>query len=917
MGGETIKIDPKRFVGPASQQRAQEDAQTAGTQTSTAATAAGLPFIVPTKKADLTNAQLQSILKMQENARDELKTFDALEPVKIYREGMRYFSTALTVPPGTAGDQELVTLAAKVQDPTGAIMQGDIDRYNNLQVALERVPQWMKKQFIDGEGNFTPETRKDIIAFLRNRVDTSRLAYTDARNNFEQRINALNEQVAPLGIKPVNTVSLLQADPLKLYGPKLEAYDKKLEAERIRKDREAGGQTAGVFEGVPEGAQVAGEDVKGWRLSPESESEIVVYARRPDATAEGYAQLLADKAVAEGHLPPSQREDYMQRTARDSADFFNLSPEQRAGVKSVDYSQIDKAASENAGLFEGVAQTFRNLPESGMQLAEGAIAIPKDALVSALTGTRTGSIKTFTDLAMELGQGQFDGPTTQAFAQAMKDRYGSLDAIQRTGIKDPLGLLGDLSMILTAGGSAAARLPGTAGNIGTKVATFGKAIDPLSAGIAAVTEGAPAAYRAAEQRMPGAVEGVENLPSNIAGFPSGTGGMAIREATAAGYERGVTGAPTPRSEAFTEGMRRPGDSAESIVYTARDAIRNLREAASTAYRTAMQQFGQNPVPLSIDTLRQRMAAIRPRSYDALLGSNKRPSDHIAWEQMNDTVEHYAQQAAADPSLLEPMALDQFKQDLYDIGSKIGGQYDKGAANIARTAYNAVRQELVKHDPIYADTMRDYERAAVEARELEDTFSLGQARGKPLKVDTAARKLQSLMRNNAFTNYGMRARQGERLAELDPTGTLMPATSGQMLSAPTARGVTGGIAAGGLPLTAAGAVVSPATLLATIPALLASSPRLAGEAAYGVGRLAGTARRGFDAVAQSPLGDIASQGGSMLADLYNKYPSLFLGQAQAATRLEETEEEKRRKLRERYGLNVPELPPEVSAYLSGE
>ena len=55
-------------------------------------------------------------------------------------------------------------------------------------------------------------------------------------------------------------------------------------------------------------------------------------------------------------------------------------------------------------------------------------------------------------------------------------------------------------------------------------------------------------------------------------------------------------------------------------------------------------------------------------------------------------------------------------------------------------------------------------------------------------------------------------------------------------------------------------------------------------------------------------------GTATADLYNKYPTAFLTQAQAATRLEETEEEKRRRLRERYGITVPELPPEMSAYL---
>jgi hypothetical protein len=603
-------------------------------------------------------------------------------------------------------------------------------------------------------------------------------------------------------------------------------------------------------------------------------------------------------------LAPSEAEDYARAMLAKSQDFFSQTPAQRAAARgSLDYSEIDKEATENAGLIEGVAQRVRNLPESSYQLLEGLTAIPKDVVISAAEGTRTGTVKTFTDLAMELGQGRLDGPTTQAFAQALEDRYGSMDAVQRTSIIDPLGFIGDLSMIASGGGTIAARLPGAFGKVGSGIAATGRLMDPLSGGIALATEGLPAAYRAAQQRIPGAVEGIENLPSNVAALPSGSGGAAIREATGAGFERGVTGAPTARSEAFTEGMRRPGDSAENIVYTARDAIRNLREAASNAYTTAMQQFGQNPTPLSIDTVRQRMAGIKPRNYDAMLDAPERPPEHRAWEQMNNTVEYYAQQAAADPALLMPMAMDQFKQDLYAIGSKIGGQYDKDAANIARTAYNAVRQELVKHDPIYADTMRDYERVAVEARELEDTFSLGQARGKPLKVDTAARKLQSIMRNNAFTNYGMRARQGERLAELDTTGTLNAATSGQMLSAPTARGITGGVAAGGLPLTAAGAVVNPMTLLATVPALVASSPRIAGELAYGAGRAAGTGRRLINAVTQSPFGEGVAATGEALADLYNKYPTLALAGAQVGTRLQETEAEQARRMAESYRLPV--------------
>lgn len=909
--GETIKIDPNRFGGPSAQARAKESGQQESTATSTARGQADLPFIAPKAKTDLTDAQLKILRDVQSNARDELKTFEGLEIVKTYDQGMRYFVTALSVPEGAEGDQDLVTLAAKVQDPTGAVMQGDIDRYNNVQVALDYIPQAISNQFRK-DGKFTPETRQKIIAFMRNRIDTYRLPYEETRRGFEQRIGQFNEQLAPLGIKPIEVDKILPGDPLKLYQPKIDAYDKKIEANRIRAEREAGAPRADMFAGVPEGAQIAGEDVKGWRLTPESEAEVISYARLPNATPEGYAQLLADKAIAEGHLLPSQRDDYIQRTTTSAQDFFSQPPEQRAKAQGIDYSQIDKAASENAGLIEGVAQGFRNVPESGAQLAEGLIALPKDAIVSLLTGERSGSIKTFTDLAMELGHGQLDGPTANALADAMKERYGSVDAIKRSFIKDPVGMAGDLSMLFTAGGTAAARLPGAAGIIGNGVARFGKVIDPLSGGIALVTEGAPAVYRAAKEKMPGAVQGVEDLPTEVLGFPSGTGGAPIREAAGAGFERGATGAPTPRSEAFTTAMREPDTVGDELITTAREAISNLRQQASHAYTKAMQQFGKNPVPLSIDVIRQRMLKIKPRSYDTWSArKGPRPSDHVAWEQMNNFVEDYAAKAAKDPNLLMPLEMDQFKQDLFDVGSKIGGAYDRDASRIAGNAYNAVRQELVRHDPIYADTMRNYEKAAREAKQLEATFGLAAARGKEPNIEAATRRLQAAIgRNNANVAYGQRVGQVERLNELDPEGTIIPTLAGTSLSSWKPRGLNAAVTLGaGIPA----AIMNPFSLLAA-PAFM---PRVVGEAAYGAGRAAGTVKRGVDMLTSSPFGEGVAATGTALADLYQKYPTLFLAEAQAGSRLEETEAEKQRKLMERYGLTVPELPPEMAAYLNKE
>jgi len=854
------------------------------------------PFEGPKAAAELKDKQLKTLLDVAQNARDELKTFEALEEVKTYRQGMRYFTAALSVPTGAEGDQDLVTLAAKVQDPTGAVMQGDIDRYNNVQVAKDYLPQWALNQW-NNSGKFTPETRKKIIAFLRNRIDTYRLPYQDMRGAFEARTVGLNKELVLLGIRPIVVDQILGSDPLKLYGPKIDAYDKSVEVDRIRAEREAGGPSADILAGIPEGTQIAGQDIQGWRFSPETEVDLNAISTSPTGTVEAFAKLLTDRAVSEGHVPPSQRDDYYQRALLDNKDFFKQKPEQRAGPIAIDYRLVDKAASENAGLLDTVAQSVRNSPESAVQLLEGATALPKDVVLSTLTGERMGSVKTFTDLAAELGQGQFDGPTIAAMAEAMKERYGSIDAIQRTLIKDPLGLASDMSIFVTGGGSLLARAPGVVGKFGEGMATAGKLMDPLSAGVGLVTKGLPSLRNAAKNRAPGFTQGFENLPSEVVAFPSGVGGASLREATGAGFERGTKGV-TPRTEAFTNGMRNPESVGGDLITAARDAVANLREAASNRYKAAMAQFGLNPTPLSIDVVRQRMQRIKPKSYDTWSDrKGPRPSEHLAWEQMNNLVEDYATKAAADPSLLMPLAVDQFKQDLFDVGSKIGGAYNRDASRIAGSAYNAVRQELVKHDPIYADTMRNYEKAATEAKQLEASFGFAAARGKQPNIDSATRKLQAAIgRNNANVNYGQRAGQVNRLDELGD-GTIIPTLSGATLSSFKPRGLNAAVTlSAGIPA----AWSNPLALLAA-PAFM---PRVIGELAYGAGAAAGFGKRGLDAITGSPFGKRIADTGSDLADLYAKYPQLFLAEAQLGTKLQETEQERLERL---YADAMPSIP----------
>lgn len=644
------------------------------------------------------------------------------------------------------------------------------------------------------------------------------------------------------------------------------------------------GKTAEALAGAPEGAQVTGEDVKGWRFSPKVERDITSYYSDPNATAEGYAKLVADKAVSEGHITEDQRGDYIKQTMAGAQDFFKQPPEVRAKAKGVDYTAIDRAATENAGLGTSVAQALRNVPESAYNLATGLLAPATDLVKSAATGKREGIYEAVPNIVGDL-TGLSDTGAANELGKSLAEKYGSGAGFKRAMVQDPFGVAADVSIPVTLGGMAAARAPGILGRTGRLAATAGKALDPLSGLTAAVTEGIPAVARKIPE---GARRGVPEAAAEAAAFPSGVGGSALAEAYGVGRERGRTGNVTPQSAAFTEAMR--GEAgAGGVVDIAREAVNNLREAASQRYQKAMQDFGKTPEPLSPDNLRETMMETRPKNYDAMLDAPHRPADHVAWQQMNDTVEHYLKKADENPALLEPLAVDQFKQDLYTIGSKIGNQTDKDAARIAGGAYRAVRKMLTDHDPIYAKTMKDYADAAQEAAALESGFSLTSNRAKPVNVDAASRKLHSIMRNNANTNFGMRAQQGERLANLDTSGTLMPSLAGHAASSWAPRGLRGNVEAAGLMAEGLhggiGGLLSPSLLAG----LATTSPRAMGELAYGAGRGVGAAQR------------VAEPAAKAAYDLYNKYPTRALLAARSAEYADELEQRRREEMRQRYGI----------------
>jgi len=121
-------------------------------------------------------------------------------------------------------------------------------------------------------------------------------------------------------------------------------------------------------------------------------------------------------------------------------------------------------------------EMISNIPGSAMEFGKN-IAMP--FLHPVETAQSIGR------LGMGLGEKLIPGEQEhEKYADAMgkfiSDRYGSIESFQKTAQNDPVGLLADLSMVLTGGGTAAARAPGIVGKAGRAIQKVGKATEPLN-----------------------------------------------------------------------------------------------------------------------------------------------------------------------------------------------------------------------------------------------------------------------------------------------------------------------------------------------------------------------------------------------------------------------------------------------------
>ena len=272
---------------------------------------------------------------------------------------------------------------------------------------------------------------------------------------------------------------------------------------------------------------------------------------------------------------------------------------------------------------------------------------------------------------------------------------------------------------------------------------------------------------------------------------------------------------------------RSGAPIENVVTTAKDAVSEMYRVKSDAYKAGMGNVVQNQALLNFAPIDQAIAnAEKVGTYKGVVIKSK------SADALNEIKNKIAEFKAGNPADFRTVeGFDKLKQAIGEIQQDL--PYNTPARAVADGLYNAVKKEITTQAPEYAKVMSDYEQASALLKDIEGSLSLG----KKANIDTSVRKLQSIFRNNANTNYGRRVDLGRQLEATGVPGadTLFPQLSGQMLSSFTPRGIQGAT-------SVLGGAAAYATNPALLPGLALTSPRLVGEAAYYGGKAGGAAQK---------------------------------------------------------------------------
>lgn len=327
---------------------------------------------------------------------------------------------------------------------------------------------------------------------------------------------------------------------------------------------------------------------------------------------------------------------------------------------------------------------------------------------------------------------QPDESAVDAIGDFFLNRYGSLEATKRTIATDPVGFTADLSLFLTAGGSVVAKLGKVAklsrtAAIAGKVATVGKALDPL--------------------RLSG-------LALKPVAKAVGKAGKIIVGNVLTGVGEEVFGTAFTKSRGFRAGLSGQVDM-DDVLRASKGALENLKETRSLKYRARLERISTSSANIDIRPIRRKLLdklddfKVRIDPAGGLDFSNSVISDPGAITDVNN-VYNDIMRWDATPGNLTPAGMDILKR-------RLDNQFapNKISRAVVTDMRDTVKKAISDKVPKYTIMTKEYSEASGMIQEIEKALSLGTK----ASADTAIRKFNSLMKsNNEFRRSLMKTLQ---------------------------------------------------------------------------------------------------------------------------------------------------------------
>lgn len=303
-----------------------------------------------------------------------------------------------------------------------------------------------------------------------------------------------------------------------------------------------------------------------------------------------------------------------------------------------------------------------------------------------------------------------------------------------------------------------------------------------------------------------ALRGVGNLAGFGLGASTGTGN-AVKQAFQAGKRK---------SSVFLDNMRKDADPFE-VVNLAKTELSKKQAALSNEYKKGINTIFKDEQKIDIRPLiKSYYDLAKDLSYKGF--SKADDATRRVMKKISDVLNEFAH----DKSLHTPEGLDALKRRIGDISLSLD---ERGAMRVKDAMYNNVSKLITEKAPGYSTIMKQYAKGQEAIRQIESSLGMGGNKA----PETALKKLQSVFKNDRGSSWGARSDLAKGLNTAD--NRLLDSLAGQALSSYMPRGLYAGLGGMGATLSSVGSGLSPLGI-ASLPAF---SPRLVGEAVYGLGR----------------------------------------------------------------------------------